>query len=184
MDVLHRKRRRSYDDRSHAHFVTYSCFKRLPLLSKDRTRQWTIDAMASARRKLNFALWAYCIMPEHVHLLIYPRDVRSTMRHTLAALKRSVAGQAKQYLKDIHAWDWLDRLTVRSGKRQVFRFWQPGGGFDANIWRERTIEEVIDYIHANPVRRGLVQRAIDWEWSSARFWGGIRPVRLEMDPFL
>ncbi len=39
----------------------------------------------------------------------------------------------------------------------------------------------IDYIHANPVRRGLVARAEDWEWSSARWYAGLRPVKLEMD---
>ena len=39
----------------------------------------------------------------------------------------------------------------------------------------------IDYIHANPVRRGLVGRAEDWKWSSARWYAGLRPVKLEMD---
>jgi putative transposase len=40
---------------------------------------------------------------------------------------------------------------------------------------------MIEYIHANPVRRGLVARIEDWEWSSARWYAGIRPVKIEMD---
>ena len=40
---------------------------------------------------------------------------------------------------------------------------------------------LIDCIHANPVRRGMVARAEDWEWSSARWYAGIRPVKIEMD---
>jgi putative transposase len=40
---------------------------------------------------------------------------------------------------------------------------------------------VIDYIHANPVRRGLVARVEDWEWSSARWYAGLRPAKLQMD---
>jgi REP-associated tyrosine transposase len=43
------------------------------------------------------------------------------------------------------------------------------------------LRAMIDYIHANPVRRGLVARAEDWEWSSARWYEGLRPVKLEMD---
>jgi putative transposase len=43
------------------------------------------------------------------------------------------------------------------------------------------LRAAIDYIHANPVRRGLVARAEDWEWSSARWYAGLRPVKLEMD---
>ena len=41
---------------------------------------------------------------------------------------------------------------------------------------------MIEYIHANPVRRGLVERAEDWEWSSARWYAGLRPARMKMDP--
>jgi prepilin-type processing-associated H-X9-DG protein len=61
------------------------------------------------------------------------------------------------------------------------RFWQPGGGYDRNITSSAVLRAVIDYLHANPVRRGLVARAEDWEWSSARWYAGLRPVKLEMD---
>jgi len=43
---------------------------------------------------------------------------------------------------------------------------------------------VIDYIHLNPVRRGLIKEPEDWEWSSARWYAGVRPVRLEIDPII
>ncbi len=45
----------------------------------------------------------------------------------------------------------------------------------------RTLKLMIDYIHANPVRRGLVERPEEWEWSSARWYGGTRSVGIEMD---
>ncbi len=61
------------------------------------------------------------------------------------------------------------------------RFWQPGGGYDRNVIERHTVQEMIDYIQANPMRRGLVQRAIDWRWSRARWYAGIRPVPIEMD---
>ena len=64
------------------------------------------------------------------------------------------------------------------------RFWQAGGGYDRNIIDEKTAWKVIDYIHLNPVRRGLVERPEDWEWSSARWYAGLRPVPLEIDPTL
>ena len=60
-------------------------------------------------------------------------------------------------------------------------FWQPGGGYDRNITSTEALRAMIDYIHANPVRRGLVARVEDWEWSSARWYVGIQPVRIEMD---
>ena len=72
-------------------------------------------------------------------------------------------------------------MTVREGTRVRRRFWQPGGGYDRNITSMATLRAIIDYIHANPVRRGLVATAEDWEWSSARWYARFQPVRLEMD---
>ena len=76
------------------------------------------------------------------------------------------------------------RSTRRSGfgeLREPREAKRVGGGYDRNINDLRTREWMIDYIHANPVRRDLIQRVVEWEWSSARWYAGMRPVRLEMD---
>ncbi|TWT41691.1 Transposase IS200 like protein [Phycisphaerae bacterium RAS1] len=176
-----RKTRKAWDEPGHAHFLTYSCYRRVPLLSRDRARRWVIDAMQSARREHDAALWAYVIKPEHVHLLLCPRRPRYEMRRILAALKRPVATAAKAYVRERGEAAWLDRLTVRYPTREVFRFWQPGGGFDHNSFEEKTVAAVLEYIYANPVRRRLVAHPADWEWSSAWFWEGRRDVPLAMD---
>ena len=124
---LPRKTRVAWNEPGHAHFLTYSCFKRLPLLIRDRTRRWVISSMENVRQNLCVALWAYVIMPEHVHVLIYPERDDYEMRTVLATLKRSVSQQAKRYLEQTRQTAWLNRLTVRYPSRTVFRFWQPGG---------------------------------------------------------
>lgn len=181
MQSTHRKHRRSINEPGHAHFFTFSCWKRWPLLSKDRSRQWVIDAIEQTRQNLNLSVWAYVIMPEHVHLLIVPRERDYEMRRILAALKAPVSRKAKQYLEDAGETKWIRKLTARHGQRETFRFWQAGGGFDGNLWKEKTIRDVIDYIHANPVRRGLVQRPVDWRWSSAAAHSGNQDVPLVPD---
>ena len=60
------------------------------------------------------------------------------------------------------------------------RFWRPGGGNDRNITRTATLRSMIEYLHANLVRCGLVAKAEHWEWSSARWCAGMRPVPIEM----
>ena len=104
------------------------------------------------------------------------------MEHLLAALKRPISARAKAFLQERGDKEWLQKLTVMKSGEPVFRFWQTGGGFDHNVWNERPIQEVIRYIHQNPVRRGLVEDACEWEWSSARFWEGKTDFRLKMDP--
>ena len=62
------------------------------------------------------------------------------------------------------------------------RFWQAGGGYDRNIRDEEEMLEKARYIHANPVRRGLVDSPADWKWSSARWYEGVRDGELVIDP--
>ena len=50
----------------------------------------------------------------------------------------------------------------------TFRYWQEGPGYDRNLESPEAIEAAINYIHLNPVRRGLCAKAEDWKWSSAR----------------
>jgi putative transposase len=181
MEGAFRKRRRSFDEPGHAHALTFSCFRRLPLLSSDRSRGWFTDALNVARRKLDFSIWAYVVMPEHVHLLIRPRRPQYRTAAVLAAIKRPVSAAARRWLEESGRADWIERLTVRESGRTVFRFWQAGGGFDENLWNVGPVEAVIRYIHENPVRRGLAANAIDWRWSSARWWSGFRDGPVEMD---
>jgi putative transposase len=176
----HRKHVRLCSEPGHAHFLTCSCDLRLPLLSKDRSRNWFVEAVADARTRLEFDLWAWVIMPEHVHLLIYPRRPVYDMSEIVWQIKRPVGVKAIRYLRK-HAPQYLEGLTVRHRNRTYRRFWQAGPGMDRDVTEPKAVPEVIDYIHMNPVRRGLVERPEDWPWSSARDWLGVPGCPLPVD---
>ncbi|QDV38862.1 REP-associated tyrosine transposase [Tautonia plasticadhaerens] len=181
---IHRKRCRRDDEPGHAHALTFSCSRRLPLLSRDRTRRWLVEAIEEARSRACFDLWAYVIMPEHAHLLLWPGEPTDRVSEILWRIKRPVGRRAIAFLER-EAPDWLTRLTVMHGDgTSERRFWQAGGGYDRNLVDPKTALRVVESIHRNPVRRGLVGRPEDWEWSSARWYAGFRPVPLEIDPTL
>lgn len=73
---------------------------------RDRTRQWFIEALDEARTKFAFQLWAYVLMPEHVHLLVYPGDAPERMSRFLQAVKEPVARKGIRYLES-NAPAWL-----------------------------------------------------------------------------
>jgi len=112
MNPMPRKTRHSWNEPGHAHFLTYSCFRRLPLLTRDRTRRWILDALEATRRELDVALWAFVIMPEHVHVLLCPRQPIYEMRRILVALKRPVSDAAREHLQRMQDDKWLARLSV------------------------------------------------------------------------
>ena len=175
------QRPRGYNDAGHAHELTCSCYRRFKMLSKDRTCEWLATEIGEVRRDLKYWLWAYVIMPDHVHLLVCPQERDYDTSQFLKRIKEPVGRQAVQFLKRA-APEWLLRLRVVRGKKVEHHFWQPGRGHDRNITNPRTLQKMIDDIHMNPVRKGLVEHARDWKWSSAG-WFEQRPLNaLEPDP--
>ncbi|MCG3128099.1 MAG: hypothetical protein CHACPFDD_02974 [Phycisphaerae bacterium] len=164
-DALRRPADVGFDD---ARFLTFSCFRRQALLSKDRARGWFVDALDRSRRTHGFHLWAWVIMPEHVHLLLWPGLEPAQLAHILYTLKKSVSNRALAFVRS-KAPEFLPALTnVDRHGTVTHRFWQRGGGYDRSECSADEIWEKIDYIHANPVRRGLCAHPTDWAWSSAR----------------
>jgi len=106
------------------------------------------------------------IMLEHVHLLIWRKRAHYNVSTILSEIKLPVSRQAMNYLRETDS-PFLERLTRQRGKRTESLFWQSGGGYDRNIDDPRTLWKVLEYIHLNPVRRGLVELAEAWRWSSA-----------------
>ncbi|HEX4130717.1 MAG TPA: hypothetical protein VHZ24_11800 [Pirellulales bacterium] len=81
----------------------------------------------------------------------------------------------------------MKQLTIpeRPGK-DAFRFWQEGGGYDRNLTTSKAAYSVIDYLHLNPVRRGLVEHPRQWKWSSFRYYESdgmhVEPDTPRIDP--
>lgn len=145
------------------------------------SRRWLIEAIDTARRKHEFDLWAYVIMPEHVHLLIYPRADEYSISQILLAIKRPVAQEALRYVRR-RAPEFLKQMEdIQPNGKVHHRFWQRGGGYDRNVVYGSTVYRTIRYIHANPVRRELVQSPGDWNWSSAGAYDGAVNVPLVPD---
>ena len=163
---------RRYNEPGHAHALTFSCYQQRRFLARDRARRWLIDALQLARTKHGFSLWAYVVMPEHVHLVIFPRKDSYSISDILADIKQPVTRRATRYLRE-HSPQHLARMGSRKpGGRAVHRFWQRGGGYDRNLFDPEAVHTEIDYIHANPVRRGLIEQPEDWVWSSAGYYSG------------
>src|SRR5271170_6507612 len=105
------------------------------------------DRLSEAAREAGVAVWAWCLMPNHVHLILAPES-EDGLRRALARVHRSYAGM------------------VHARRRRTGHFWQ--GRFGAVAMDEPHLAAAFRYVTLNPVRARLVRRAEDWPWSSAR----------------
>lgn len=127
--------------------------------------------LVRARQRHNFKLIAWVVMPEHVHLMLVPTAGKahgSTLPSILIGIKKPVATRALAQWKRLR-WNGLAELADAGGN---LHFWQPGGGFDRNVRDAAELYREVVYMHQNPVTRGLVDKSIDWAWSSARSYAG------------
>jgi putative transposase len=166
-----RKRLRRREATGQARFLTFSCHHRLPLFASAPIREVFVDALTAARAAHKFRLYAWVLMPEHAHLLICPHDDSADIPSILRSIKQPVAQRTVQRWRELNA-RILSRLAVSDGRT---RFWQVGGGFDRNVRDDDEFLRELQYIHSNPVKRGLVLRPGDWMWSSARWYLGQSP---------
>ena len=148
----------------HLHFITCSCYRRLPFLCTASSRDRFLTILEQTRQRYHFVVVAYVVMPEHIHLLITepqignPSTVMQVLKqHTARALL------PKKKPHDPRQRSLFAQDVVR------MPFWQ-ARFYDFNVWTTNKRVEKLRYMHRNPVTRGLVSLPEQWRWSSHRFY--------------
>lgn len=154
---------------SQALYITIITKDRLPVFRTDPINFVACQAIDEARNSGKFLLFAYVIMPDHMHLLTdCPRSSAEVLRY----LKGLPARRVIDYLKEKRYDQSLAKLRHEEWKRQhSYSLWQQEKNV-FSVFSEGVFMQKVNYIHNNPVRAGLVERAIDYKWSSARIWQG------------
>ena len=192
---------RRWEGRGDVRFLTFSCYRRLPLLGNPKIRDLFAGELARAvGGERGVHLLACVAMPEHVHLVVWndpvPRhevswgtgssgggvdhdtSCRGTESHPITregSVSRMLYGLKKSVAADVlRRWREIDApiLSRLTTKGGRTKFWQPGGGHDRNLRTAREVWEKIIYVHENPVERGLCRLERDWPWSSVHAHDG------------
>ena len=154
-------RLRRYYGAGYLHFITTSCYHRQALLGNPRNRDLFLGVLEQVRRRYQFVVVGYVVMPEHVHLLLSEPE-RANPSIVMQALKQSFACRLLRRKRRRHSdrqaslWD----ATVSEGHVWQRRF------YDFVVWSEPKRIEKLRYMHRNPVKRGLVLEPDQWRWSS------------------
>ena len=152
---------RQYDDQLYAHFITFSCYRRRRTLDHDQAKRILLGVLSSELERVAARCVGFVVMPDHVHAVVW----------------FPVTGQLSQFLKQ-----WKQRSSVRikqflqtelpqyaASVPETDAIWQ-ARYYAFQIYSRDKLEEKLRYMHLNPVRAGLVEKAIDWQWSSARWY--------------
>jgi putative transposase len=167
-----------YYGRDHLHFITFSCYRRLPLLGTPEARHLFVHALGKIRERYKFRLVGYVVMPEHVHLLI-SEPAQSTPSAVLQALKQRVSRDLRRNRG--HVVPGQSTLSVPRDQAELPHFWQPRF-HDFNVHSAGKRREKLDYMHANPIKRGLVRVPSAWVSSSWSLYAQGETGLIPVDP--
>jgi putative transposase len=159
-----------YYGAGYLHFITTSCYQRRPLLASAHDRDLFLEMLEQVRRRFQFVVVGYVVMPEHVHLLVSePR--RSNPSMVMASLKQSFA---RRILQDLRSRNESCRSRLWKESLQDGHIWQ-ARFYDFVVFTEKKRIEKLRYMHRNPAKRGLVLEPQQWAWSSFRHYSdGVR----------
>ncbi len=154
-----------YYGAGYSHFITTSCYHRLPLLARPRNRDLFLRVLEQVRLRYRFVVVGYVVMPEHVHLLLGEPE-RGKPSVVMQAVKQ---GFARRLLSRLRAASNQGQLSLWEAPLEHSRIWQPRF-YDFVVFTEKKRVEKLRYMHRNPVKRGLVLEPQQWLWSSFRHY--------------
>lgn len=129
------------------HHVTQRGNGRQQTFFEDADYALYLDLLAQAAGQAHTEIWSYCLMPNHVHLILVPSD-EDGLRRTLGDTHRRYTGY------------------INAKRRTTGHLWQ--GRFASVAMDEAHLYQCFRYVALNPVRARLVSRPEDWRWSSVR----------------
>ena len=132
-----------------AHFLTFSCYHRLPFLAQIHMEDAFLLALEQTRQRFGMLVYGYVVMPEHIHLLV-SEPAAGVLPKFMQILKSKVSLQARKQ---------------RAATAEIPHFWQERY-FDHNVRNHEGFVTQLRYIHRNPVKRGLCKDPGLWPWSS------------------
>lgn len=166
--------------RGHLHFITCSCYRRRPLLGTAHARDIFLKILDEVRGRYDLGLTGYTVMPEHIHLLLSEPNV-ANLSTVMQVLKQRVsrALQPRRFRRRTAPGQL--RLWEEAATEKPKPFWQRRF-YDFNVWSWKKKNEKLNYMHFNPVKRGLVKHPKGWKGSSFGFYSLAKPNECPPNP--
>ncbi len=162
----------TYVDSNHLYFVTTRAVQRKHVFHRDLVKRILIDSLNTGRILGHYLLFAFVIMPNHIHLILQclndctPSDVvREFKKATANLIIRQYEAEGNARALDFFA------SAVQPGRKEQYTVWEHE--YQAkNVFSPDFLRQKLEYIHNNPVQPHwrLAERPEDYVWSSARFY--------------
>ena len=160
-----------------AYFVSFAVVEWLDVFTRNEYKNIILDSISYCQKEKGMEIYAWCIMTNHVHLVFRSTGAQEPGRllgdlkkFTSKSIIKAILENPKESRKE-----WLLDQFQKAGESKTniskYQFWRHDNK-PIELWSRKVIDQKINYIHMNPVEEGLVARAEDYLYSSARDYSG------------
>lgn len=160
--------KKSYRIEGSIFYITSNIYSRLQIFTRPSFIIPIIDSLNYYRYQYACTLLGYVIMPDHIHLVLWPQDT-SIVTEFMRDFKRFTSGRITRQAKLEDETYWLAKFEgagLETG-RADYKVWQDSF-WEQCIYTEDFLRQKLNYIHLNPVRAGIVEDVAEYPYSSYR----------------
>jgi REP element-mobilizing transposase RayT len=157
-------------DQSKPHYVTFTVVDWIDVFTRKRYKDIVLESFAYCQNKKGMVIMGYVIMSNHIHAIIQSKNedlsglLRDFKKHTAKQIITSIKNEPESRR------EWMIKLFTKAASQHsrntIYQFWKYGN-HPEEIYSEKFLWTKLDYIHLNPVRAGLVNKASEYLYSSA-----------------
>ncbi len=165
---------------TYPHFITCTILHWIPIFTRTQTTDIIFDSLKYLQQTDNLKLYSYVILENHLHLIASSDDIGKSMRK----FKAHTAKEILKLLQENNIKTILEQLAFYKKahkKNTTYQLWQEGIQ-PKLIKDDKMMIDRINYIHNNPVKRGYIEEARYWRYSSARDYEDIKGL-IEIERF-
>ena len=158
-------------DQQAVHFITFATVQWIDVFTRSDYVNIVVDSIAYCQKEKGLLVHAYCIMPNHLHLIISAVNnnlsdiIRDFKKFTSAKILKAIEENSKESRRSWMLWIFK-KAGENNERNTTYQFWQQDN-HPIECSTEEILETRMNYLHENPVRAGFVWRAEDYRYSSA-----------------
>jgi REP element-mobilizing transposase RayT len=178
-------RKYKFAEKDGAYFISFATVHWIDVFIREAYFEVIIQSLDYCRKNKGMAIYGYCIMPSHIHLIF-----RSALNDPSGLIRDFKGFTSRKMLQTISEnnresrKEWMLWMMKRAGNKNSnvidSQFWQQNNQ-PIQLWTLKVFEKNLNYIHQNPVVSGFVTNPVAWKYSSARNYGDDDQSVLEID---
>jgi putative transposase len=154
------------------HFITFAVVEWVDVFTRRDYRDIVLDSIRHCQQEKGLVLYSWCLMSNHVHMVVSANnnDISDILRDFKKFTSKQLLRAIKEHPQESRR-DWMLEIFKKAGaansRNENYQFWQQDN-HPKECYSKEFTNQKLDYVHNNPVEAGIVERAEDYLYSSAR----------------